>query len=90
MQILSEGAITPLITLLGKESNNAAKASAAGALLALSSGQPETQKAVVEAGAIRPLVALLDASRWADRAASDRLDSERLLIASCLLRIPSF
>ena len=59
MQILSEGAISPLISLLGKENSVAAKAGAAGALLALSSGQPETQKAVVEGGAIRPLVALL-------------------------------
>ena len=60
MQILIEGGIGPLVALLGKESSNAAKVAAAGALLALMSGhQVDLQKAVCDAGAIRPLVALL-------------------------------
>ena len=59
--ILSEGGITLLVTLISKagDSVSVAKAEAAGALLALASGQPENQKAIAEAGAIKPLVALL-------------------------------
>ena len=60
-QIHSEGAISPLVSILAKESiGPKAKAEAAGALLCLSSGQPDTQKAVSDAGAIKWLVALLN------------------------------
>ena len=58
--ILAENGIQMLVTLLSNPlSHPNTKAEAAGALLALSSGQPENQKAIADAGAIKPLVALL-------------------------------
>jgi hypothetical protein len=58
--ILAENGIQMLVTLLSNPlSHSNTKAEAAGALLALSSGQPENQKAIADAGAIKPLVALL-------------------------------
>ena len=58
----SAKAHAPLIFALGREKGLTiphAKAKAAGALLSLTTGQPETQKLVADAGAIKPLVALL-------------------------------
>ena len=57
--ILSEGGITPLVSLLNKDNHPDAKAEAAGALISLSAGHPETQKTVADAGALKLLVALL-------------------------------
>ena len=60
-QILSEGAVTPLVALLAKENDPRTKAEAAGALRALCD-QParDAKGAWPSAGAIKPLVALLN------------------------------
>ena len=70
--ILAENGIQMLVTLLSNPlSHSNTKAEAAGALLALSSGQPENQKAIADAGAIKPLVALLgDDDNYARRKAA--------------------
>ena len=60
-QVISEGAIWPLVNLL-VQGKPRAKAEAAGALLCLTAGQPATQRSVAEAGAIKPLIQLLGES----------------------------
>ena len=57
--ILSEGGISPLVALLGKDQPNETRAEAAGALEALADQQPETQRIVADAGALKAIVALL-------------------------------
>ena len=59
-QIISAGGIGSLVALLTKEkAHRNAKAEAAGAVYWLCQGRPGTEKAIADAGALKPLVALL-------------------------------
>ena len=60
--IISEGGIALYVGIISRQNSKqglSAAAEAAGALQSLTAGEPETQKVVTEAGAIKPLVALL-------------------------------
>ena len=61
-EIVSRGGIPPLVTLLGMEGNESKKF-AATAIGRLSKDHEETQAAIAAAGAIVPLVALLDGNQ---------------------------
>ena len=69
--ILSEGGIEPYVRIISKRVNSplglSAAAEAAGALLSLTTDEPDTQKAVADAGTIEPLVALLSEEHDAAR-----------------------